>query len=140
MKSWSGDVTFRQGMVTPVRVRLRPSMGRVGGYVTAGFSLAAIGGGVALGLMANHLYTQVQSDVTRGVIASNDPRLNRGFAYSIGADASFALGVVLSGFALYYFLRDPLPDSEATVLDPRDWAFAPILSPTQVGGALSVRF
>jgi hypothetical protein len=48
---------------------------------------------------------------------------------SIAADIAFGLAAVLGLFSVYYFLRDPLPDSEGRVLQPRDWAFSPSVGP-----------
>jgi hypothetical protein len=41
--------------------------------------------------------------------------------------------------SLYLFLRDSTPDSEATVLEPRDWTFAPLLEPRTGTAGATVR-
>jgi hypothetical protein len=136
MKDWEEEVNVAQGQVTPVRVRLRPSVGRGAAWVTMGFGAAFTAGGIVLGVVANTLETDLQADRDAGILASDDPRFTEGLVFSIAADASFGVAVILGAFSLYYFLRDPLPESEATVLTPRDWALAPSLSPTHAGADL----
>jgi hypothetical protein len=59
---------------------------------------------------------------------------------TVGADAAFGLGALLGILSIYYFLRDPLPDSEATVLEPRDWALLPYVDPAGRGGGGALRW
>lgn len=104
---------------------MRPAVGRGGAWVTATFSALAIGGGVVLGVLSNNLHDELSLESANGTLASNDSRITRGRWMSIGADASFGLAAGLAILSVYYFLRDPLPDSEGTILEPRDWALIP---------------
>ena len=52
------------------------------------------------------------------------------------ADVAFGLSVILGGLALYYFVHDPLPPSEGSVREARDWAFAPMVDPVNGGASL----
>jgi hypothetical protein len=67
------------------------------------------------------------------VLTDKDDLVLRGKVLYITADVSYLLSVGLAGLATYYFLRDPLPDSEGRVLEPRDWTFNPVLSPERAG-------
>ena len=57
-------------------------------------------------------------------------------AWATGADVAFGLSVILGGLALYYFVHDPLPPSEGSVREARDWAFAPMVDPVNGGASL----
>ena len=125
MKDWSQTVTIVQGQIIPIQVRLRPAMNRGGAWATATIGLLSVGGGVALALMSNNLETDLRAARNAGTLSNDDPRLLRGRIYRIGADAAFGLGALLGLLSIYYFLRDPLPDSEASVFEPRDWTVVP---------------
>lgn len=142
MKDWSQTVTIVQGQIIPIQVRLRPAMNRGGAWATATMGVLMIGGGVALGLMSNHLETDLRAARNAGTLTEDDPRLLRGRIYRIGADAAFGIGGLLGLLSIYYFLRDPLPDSEANVFEPRDWTLVPTFNfADRSGGAqLQVSF
>jgi hypothetical protein len=142
MKDWSQTVTIVQGQIIPIQVRLRPAMNRGGAWATATIGVLSIGGGVALALLANDLETDLRAARNAGTLASDDSRLLRGRLYRIGADAAFGLGALLGLLSIYYFVRDPLPDSEANVFEPRDWTLVPQFNfADRSGGAqLQVRF
>jgi hypothetical protein len=133
MKDWEEEVTVAQGQVTPVRVRMRPSVGRGAAWITMGFGAASLAGGIVLGVLASSLESDLAADRDAGILSNDDSRFTEGLIFSIAADAAFGLATILGIFSLYYFLRDPLPDSEATVLTPRDWALSPSVTPTQAG-------
>jgi hypothetical protein len=140
MKDWEAEVNVSRGQVTPIRVRLKPSVGRGAAYVTATLSALLVGGGVALVVRSDGLRDELEAERRSGRLASNDPRLTEGFWMTIGADAAFGLGALLGVLSIYYFLRDPLPDSEATVLEPRDWALLPYVDPAGRGGGGALRW
>jgi hypothetical protein len=140
MKAWQEEVTILQGQVTPVRVRLRPSVTRTAAWVTASISAVTLAGGIVVGVLGNELRTELEADRNAGILASNDPRIAQGRWMYIGANVGFGLSAILAGLAVYYFVRDPLPDSEATVLEPRDWAVMPEIAPGFAGGSVLVRF
>lgn len=140
MKDWEETVTIRQGQLTPVRVRLRPAVGRGGAWVTASLSVALITGGIVMGVLSNGIKSDLEHERDAGTLSSDDSRFLEGQILSIGADAAFGLGAVLAGLATYYFVRDPLPDSEGTVLEPRDWSFAPSVSTDGASGTMRWSF
>ncbi|MCS6798096.1 MAG: PEGA domain-containing protein [Myxococcota bacterium] len=140
MKDWEQIVRIERGQVTPVRVRLRPAVGRGGAWVTGTIAALFVAGGAIAGVMANERTDALVRLRDAGRLATNDPRLSEGQILAIGADIGFGLGAVLGILSVYYFLRDPLPDSEATVLEPRDWALVPGIGPSVAGGVLQGRF
>src|SRR5690606_18267984 len=124
---------IKGGQLTPVRVVLKPAVDRTGAWVTTVFAALAVGGGIAMGVLANGLEQDLTDARDQGRLASNDDRLLTGQPLAIGADVAFGLGAILGAFATYYFLRDPLPDSEARVLEVRDWTLGPSLGPHHAG-------
>jgi hypothetical protein len=140
MKVWQQTVSVARGQLTPVRVRLLPAVGRAGAWVTAGAAAGFLGVGIATGLVGSRLQDDLEKAQSAGVLANDDERMKRGKFLYIASDVSYALSVSFALLATYYFIRDPLPDSEGRVLEPRDWAFNADVSPERVGGRLHVRF
>ena len=140
MKDWEQTLTIRQGQVTPVRVTLRPAVSRSGAWVTATIGALFIGAGIVVGVLSHNIATDLVDARDAGRLATNDPRIFEGQVLAIAADVALGLGTILGALATYYFLRDPLPDSEAAVLEPRDWAFAPHLDEHGGGGAFTWSF
>lgn len=129
MKAYEASVDIRPGQLTPIRVRLRPDVGRGGAYVSAVFSAIFLGAGIGLGVAGLDLQNAVAAERDAGTLASDDARLDTGLFLYIGADSAFGLSLIVGILAVYYFLYDPLPPSEGSVLEPRDWAFAPMVDP-----------
>jgi hypothetical protein len=140
MKDWETQLTVRAGQVTPIRVRLKPAVGRGGAWTTAVIGALLVGGGVGMAVYSEDLRTELDTERAAGRLTSNDSRLSTGFWVTVGADVAFGLGAALGLLSIYYFLRDPLPDSEATVLEPRDWAFAPYFDPSTREGGGTMRW
>ena len=140
MKDWKEQVHIERGQETPLRVRLRPKVGRKGAWVTASVAAGFLGAAIATGIIGKSL----QSDLTTGqhqrTLRSDDSRAQRGKYLYIGADVGYVVAGGLAGLATYYFLRDPLPDSEGRVLQPRDWALNADVAPGRIGGQLHVSF
>ncbi len=140
MKDWEERVNVNNGQVTPIRVRLRPAVSRAGAWVTAGAAAGFLGASIAAGVLGSGLEDELKKASAGGILAQNDPRLLRGKIFYIASDVGYGVTAVLSGLAVYYFLRDPLPDSEGRTLEPRDWAFLPSFAPGRAGGDFNVRF
>ncbi|MBC7172616.1 MAG: PEGA domain-containing protein, partial [Polyangiaceae bacterium] len=138
MKDWKEDVVVERGQLTPIRVRLRQSVPRGGAWGALTIAAASAGGGLALALMAEDIKDDLERDRAAGVLASDDTRIRRGRWFTIGADAGFGLGGLVGLLSIYYFLRDPLPDSEGRILESRDWAILPNIDPFG-GGGLELR-
>ncbi len=131
MKDYETEVRIERGQVTPLEVRLLPAVGRGKAWVTSVFAALALAGGIVLAVQSDKKADSLKRDRDAGTLSSDDSRYRTGQLYSIGADISFGLGGILTGLATYYFLRDPLPDSEGTTLAPRDWALAPLSDPSK---------
>jgi hypothetical protein len=140
MKDWKKDVLVERGQATPLRVRLRPKMGRKGAWVTAGVAAGLLGAAIATGVVGNNLKQDLDADLAAGTLRSDDERKKRGKYLWLGSDVGYVLAAGMAGLSTYYFLRDPLPDSEGRVLQPRDWAFNADVAPDRVGGHLQVSF
>jgi hypothetical protein len=140
MKDWKEDVVVANGQVTPVRVRLRPAANRAGAWVTAGVAAGVLGGAITCSVLGNNTKKDLEKARDTGVLATNDERFTRGKILYISADVGYGVALGLAGLATYYFLRDPMPDSEGRSLEPRDWTFNPYVSPTQAGAQVRANF
>jgi len=151
MKNWKEEVTVERGQATPLRVRLRPKMGRKGAWVTAAVTAGILGGSIVAGVLGKGLLDDLDKDRTAGTLKSDDSRRKKGQLLYIGSDAGYVLTAGMAALSTWYFVRDTLPDSEGRVLEPRDWAFnsgraQPTVrfnadvAPDRVGGHLRVSF
>jgi len=139
MKDWEQDVDIERGQETPIRVRLRPAPSRAGAWVTAVLAAGFIGGGIAMGLLANDREDELEGVLDEGLLANDDGRIEEGRFLSIGANAAFGIGAILGVLSIYYFVKDDLPDSEGVQLEPRDWALFPQVDPRGQGGGAVLR-
>jgi len=139
MKAWEEEVDIQRGQETPVRVRLRPAPSRGGAWATAVVAAAFVGGGIALGLLANDRENELDGALDRGLLANDDGRITEGRFFAIGANAAYGVGAVLGILSIYYFVKDDLPDSEGVQLEPRDWALFPTVDPVAGGGGATLR-
>jgi PEGA domain len=140
MKDWEQQLTVERGQATPVRVRLRPAVSRAGAWVTAGVAAGVLGAAIATGVVGKNIQSELDAARDAGQLRDDDERIKRGKSLYIVSDVCYGLTVGLTGLAIYYFVRDPLPDSEGRVLQPRDWTFNPYISPGGAGGHLHVAF
>jgi hypothetical protein len=140
MKDWETTVEVPRGQLVPVEARLRPSVGRGGAYVTAVLGGLFVIAGTVLGVVSNDMLGQLEAERDAGALSSNDSRILLGQGLAIGADVAFGLGLIFGGLSIFYFLQDPLPDSEGRVREPRDWTLAPAVGPGLAGGSFGWRF
>ncbi len=127
MKPWEQGVEIQRGQLTPVRVQLHPSPGRGGAIVSGVFTGIILGGAITMSVLANEWATQLESERAHGTLASDDPRIDQGFAFSVSQYCGYGLAAILLGVTIYYATYDDLPPSEATVLEPRDFTLLPML-------------
>lgn len=137
MKDFEQTVTIVRGQVTPIRVRLRPAVERGNAYATLTFATAGLGGGIALSVLSNRLRDDLDAEQALGTLADDDPRISQGRALSIGADVAYGLSGLVGIVSVYLFVHDPTPDSEGTLLEPRDWALLPVWDPATGTAAVS---
>jgi tetratricopeptide (TPR) repeat protein len=125
MKDYKVRFTIEGGKTTKILVRMNPSPSRTSAWVSSGVSAAIfIGGGVAGGI-ALGIKNDLDNARNEGRLASNDPRIMQGFIWGLSADLAFGVGAIVGGMAIYYFLRDPLPPSEAKLTEPVDFTENP---------------
>lgn len=127
MKAWEQNVVIVRGQLTPVRVQLHPAPGRGGAIVSGVFTGLVLGGAVTMSILANEWATQLESERAHGTLASDDPRIDQGFGFSVAQYCGYGLAAILLGVTIYYATYDDLPPSEATVLEPRDFTLLPML-------------
>ncbi|MBX3246608.1 MAG: PEGA domain-containing protein [Myxococcales bacterium] len=140
MKDYVEEVDLQRGQLTPLRVRLRPSVSRSGAWAMLTLGVLTAGGGAALAILADGTRRDLDADRRQGILATDDSRFLRGRILSIGANAAFGLAGLLGILSIYYFVRDPLPDSEGTALEPRDWTLVPHFDLLQRAGGAEFRW
>lgn len=133
MKAWEAPVEVARGQLRPIRVRLRPAMGRGGAIVAGIIGGLSLGGGIGISIYVSELHGELERARSAGTLQLDDSRLPVGYWMSIAQFVGYGLAAVAGSLALFYALYDDLPPSEGTVLDPRDWTLLPMLSPG--GGA-----
>ncbi|MBX7191263.1 MAG: PEGA domain-containing protein [Sandaracinaceae bacterium] len=134
MKAWESTVEVARGQLRPIRVRLRPAMGR-GGAIAAGvIGGLFLGGAIGMSIYVNDLYAELDRARTAGTLQADDERLQVGYWMSIGQWVAYGVAGLGAALSLFYAFYDDLPPSEGTVLDPRDWTVLPMFSP---GGSSS---
>jgi hypothetical protein len=142
MKTFERSIDVTRGQLTPLRVRLHPSTGRGGAIVMGVLTAVALAGGITMTVLANEWANQLADARAHGTLAGDDPRIDQGFAFSIAQWGGYGLATLLFGLTLYYAFVDEGPPSDGTVLEPRDWALAPMVDPATglagiaVGGRL----
>jgi len=140
MKDYEETVDLQRGQLTPMRVRLRPAVSRSGAWATLTLGVLTAGGGAALAVLADRTRSDLDRDRRAGILSDGDSRITRGKILSIAADAAFGFAGLLGILSIYYFVRDPLPDSEGTTLEPRDWTFVPTLDLRHRAGGAELRW
>jgi hypothetical protein len=142
LKAWESTIDVARGQLRPVRVRLRPAMGRSGAVIAGVLGGLFLGGAIASTVYSNDLYLALDRERMAGTLEADDERIQLGFGFSIGQYVGYGLAGVSAALALFYSVYDDMPPSEGTVLDPRDWTFLPMLSPggdmlgLSIGGVL----
>jgi hypothetical protein len=100
-----------RGQVLPLRAQMVPKYPRGTAWTQAIIGATILGASTYFGIESNRLYGELEDERRAGNLDSSDPRITRGFWYSIGADAGFVVGGVFGGLAAYNFIKDPYPDS-----------------------------
>jgi hypothetical protein len=126
MKEYEADFTVERGQTTRVLVRLNPRPSRTSAWVSLTFSALTFAAAGIVGWYSTTIFDDLERDARAGRLATDDERVNAGFIYALGADIGFGLGTIIGALTLYYFLRDPLPDSEGRVEDPVDFTENPV--------------
>jgi hypothetical protein len=151
MKDYETQVDIGGGQQTKLLVRMNPKPSRTSAWVSAGVSLALVAGGAVCGGLSLGIRNDLERERNRGTLASNDPRMTKGFVLALGADVGFGVALVTGLTSLYYFLRDPLPPSEGKASAPEDLdrnpvqstpkvSLAPIIHTSAAGLGMTCRF
>lgn len=114
-------VTIPQGQILPMRARMVEKFPRGAAWTQAVLAAGFVGAGVYFGVESNRLNRELTEDRDAGYLHAEDPRIRRGFWYSIGADSGFAVGGILGILSTYNFLRDPYPDPILQLGKQRDF-------------------
>jgi hypothetical protein len=125
MKDYHTEVTVERGQTTRVLVRLNPRPSRTSAWVSMSFSLLTFAAAAVVGGLSYQTFNELEEEARQGRLATDDERIDRGQVMAIAADVGFAVGAVIAGLTLYYFLRDPLPPSEGRTEDPVDFEVNP---------------
>jgi hypothetical protein len=125
MKDYETAFTINAGQTTRLLVRLNPRPSRTSAWVSLVFSTLLFTGAGICGWYSTTVYDDIEQAANAGRLASDDPRIERGFIWALVADVGFLVGTVTSALTLYYFLRDPLPPSEGRVEAPVDFTENP---------------
>lgn len=104
-------VEVPRGQLLPMRANMIPRYPRGPAWAQAIIAAGLIGASTYFAVESDRLHDNVLRDRDAGALSAQDPRLNQGFWYSIGADAGFVLGGVFAGLSTYNFIKDPYPDS-----------------------------
>jgi hypothetical protein len=116
-KSYTRRITIQAKATISVKVSLAPTPSRSDAVVAYIIAAGFAGGGAYLGLKAKSYKSDLADEIAAGMPPPDpeDPRLWKGKAFAIGADAAFALAGVTALTAIYYTFRDKGPPSTALI-------------------------
>lgn len=134
-KDYEGEITIARGQLTPILVDMAPAVSRVPAWMMLIGSLAVAGGGVAM-----YFYGQQLREGLNPALGKDDPNYTKERGVTYGSYAAFSLAGVLFLTSIYYFLRNPGPDSTADVFEPRDWTLLPDFGPRRAQLTLTAHF
>lgn len=115
------SVVIPKGRILPMRARMVEKFPRGAAITQAVLAAGFVGAGVYFGVESNRLNRELSDERSAGYLHEGDPRIKRGFWYSIGADSGFAVGGILGLLATYNFIRDPYPDPKLQLGKERDF-------------------
>jgi hypothetical protein len=125
MKDYETSFEISRGQTTRVLVRLNPRPSRTSAWVSMAFSALTFTASAVVGWYSTTIFDDLERRSEAGRLASDDSRIQNGMYWAIGADVGFGIGTIVAALTLYYFLRDPLPDSEGRVEDAVDFTENP---------------
>ncbi|HEY6180456.1 MAG TPA: PEGA domain-containing protein, partial [Kofleriaceae bacterium] len=140
-KPYSKQITIQAKTETQVRITLVSTPSRGDAIVAYALASAFTAGGVLAGLQSNKLRDDLNADIASGKTPpdSNDPRINRGKIWAIGADAAYGIAAITALTAIYYTFRDKGPPS-AGLIDVRALALTPEVGPSYAGLGIGGRW
>lgn len=139
MEDYDATLAVKQASQSLVEVQFSPKPPRGRAWTTAVISAAFLGAGVYAGLQAQDREDGLKKDIAAGfLIDNNDPRVNEGKIWAIGADVAFGIAAVTGIMSIYNFVRSN-PASTAE-LDEKNVAITPVGLPGGAGVFASGRF
>lgn len=115
MKEFKAKVEVEAGMEKEIVVKLNPTPSRVSAWISLVASLAMSGVGIYASLKSYSLYSELEQLKEKSSLVEDDPRIDEGFYWGIGADVLWGLAAITTALTIYYFVRDPLPQSEGKI-------------------------
>ena len=139
MEDYEANLAVKQATQTLVEVQFNPKPPLTRAWTTGVISAAFLGAGIYAGTQAKHREDGLKNDIKAGLlIDNNDPRVNQGKLWSIGADVAFGISAVTGIMSVYNFLRsNPASVGE---LDEKSVAITPVGLPGGAGVFASGRF
>ena len=139
--SLSARITIQAKATISVKVSLAPTPSRSDAVVAYIIAAGFAGGGAYLGLKAKSYKNDLADEIAAGMPPPDpeDPRLWKGKAFAIGADAAFALAGVSAITAIYYTFREKGPPTRAQI-DARALALQPEVGVHYAGLGMEVHW
>ena len=138
-ENYEATLQVKQAAQTLVEVQFNPTPPRGRAWTTAVISAVFLGGGIYAGLQAKDREDGIKNDIKAGqLIDNNDPRVNEGKIWAIGADVAFGISAVTGIMSVYNFLRSNPPSTGE--LDEKSVAITPVGLPGGAGVFASGRF
>lgn len=133
MEDYEATLEVKQAVQTLVEVQWSPEPPRGRAWTTAVISALFLGGGVYAGLQSQDREKGLEDDIAAGkLIDNNDPRVQEGKIWAIGANVAFGISAITGIMSVYNFLRSGPPSQGE--LDEKNIAITPVGLPG--GGGL----
>jgi hypothetical protein len=113
LKTLTKRMTIIRATESELSVKLMPDEGHSDVIWKYSFAAAFIAGGIVLGLQANSVHDDIQSDINKGMppIGPDDSRFLKGKIFSYAADGCFLIGGVTAIVATISLLSEKGPPS-----------------------------
>ncbi len=139
MEDYEATLEVKQATQTIVEVQWSPKPPRGRAWTTGVISALFLGGGIYAGLQAKDREDGLKNDIQDGVLVdSNDPRVQEGRLWAIGANVAFGISAITGLMSLYNFIKSGPPSTGE--LDEKNVAITPVGLPGGAGLFATGRF
>jgi hypothetical protein len=140
-KTYKRNMTIVKSSLTELSVKMAVKEGHLDAIWNFVFAGVFIGGGIALGLHAQGIHDDIQSDINKGMppVAPNDDRFLKGKLFAWGADAAYLVGTITAVTGVISLLREKGPASTGTA-EARSVGVIPVITPNYAGVVTEVRW